>query len=148
MASFLLLFHLVVSPSSPSLTSSCFLFFFNSSIVSPSRFSFVVPRLESLFSARGRHFAPSNLRAWKNYPCNVSSYEMAYFSSIFFKFCALHWPLRAWQFACARKIFSVHYILSSLVSSHHSFIFIGFSAGEGAASFNLSYKCDNVSSIT
>ena len=27
------------------------------------------PRLESLFSAHGRYFAPSNLRAKKNYPC-------------------------------------------------------------------------------
>ena len=71
-------------------------------------------RLESLFSTRGRYFASSNMRAWKNYPFIVSTYEMAYFSSIFLKFCALHWSLRAWHFACARKIFSVHYILSSL----------------------------------
>ena len=50
----------------------------------------------------------------ENYPFIVSPYEMACLSSIFFKLCALHWLLRAWQFACARKIFSVHYILSSL----------------------------------
>ena len=71
-------------------------------------------RLESLFSARGRYFSPSNLRAWKNRPHISFPYEMVYFSSILFRFCALDWSLRAWQFACARKIFSAHYILFSL----------------------------------
>ena len=75
-------------------------------------------RLESLFSARGRYFSPSNLRAWKNRPRIFSPYEMIYFSSIFFKFWALDWALRARQFACARKIFSAHYILSNLVQVH------------------------------
>ena len=59
-------------------------------------------------------FSPSNLRAWKNRHRIFSPYTMVYFASIFFKFCALDWSFRAWQFACARKIFSAHYILSSL----------------------------------
>ena len=48
------------------------------------------------FSARGRYFSSSNLRAWKNYPriAPPPPYEMSYFSSIFFKLCALHWLLR------------------------------------------------------
>ena len=44
-------------------------------------------------------------------------------TSIFFKFCALDWPWRAWQIICARKIFSAHYILSSLVLSSLSVCF-------------------------
>ena len=59
-------------------------------------------------------FSPSNLRTLKNRPHIFSPSEEVYFSSISFKFCALDWALRAWQFACARKIFSAHYILSSL----------------------------------
>ena len=39
------------------------------------------PRLESLLSARGRYFSPSNLRAWKQHPRIASPYEMAYFSN-------------------------------------------------------------------
>ena len=77
-------------------------------------FNNILSRLESLFSARGRHFSPSNLCAWENHLRIASPREMAYFSSIFYKFCALDWPLREWQFACARKIFSAHYILFSL----------------------------------
>ena len=72
------------------------------------------PRLESLFSASGRYFSPSNLRALKTRPRIFSPYGKVYFSSISFKFCTLAWALRAWQLACARKIFSAHYILSSL----------------------------------
>ena len=51
----------------------------------------------------------------------LSPFEMTYFSSIFFKFCALDWPLRAWQFVCVRKIFNANYILSSLDSAHQNF---------------------------
>ena len=61
-------------------------------------------RLESLFSARGRYFSPSNLRTLKNRPHIFSPSEEVYFSSISFKSCALDWAL----------IFSAHYILSSL----------------------------------
>ena len=74
---------------------------------------FQTPRLESLFSARGRYFSPSNLRALKTRPRIFSPYEKVYFSSISFKLCTLAWALRAWQLACARKIFIAHYILSS-----------------------------------
>ena len=72
------------------------------------------PRLESLLSARGRNFSPSNLCALKSRPRISSPYEMVYFSSIMFKFCALEWALRSWQVACARKIFRAHDVLSSL----------------------------------
>ena len=40
-------------------------------------------------------------------------------NGIFFQFCALHWSLHAWQFACARKIFSVYYILFSLADYYY-----------------------------
>ena len=40
--------------------------------------------------------------------------EMAYFSSIFFKFYVLVWTLGTWQIARAQKVFSTHYMLSSL----------------------------------
>ena len=73
----------------------------------------------SLFSARGRYFSPSNLCAWENHPrIAPPPYEMTYCSSIFFKFCALDGLLRAWQFAYAWKIFSAHYILSSVATAH------------------------------
>ena len=70
--------------------------------------------MESLLSARGRNFSPSNLCALKSRPRISSPYEMVYFSSILFKFCALEWALRSWQVACARKIFRAHDVLSSL----------------------------------
>ena len=48
----------------------------------------------------------------------ISSYLLpvrnGIFFQIFFKFCALDLALCVWQSACARKIFSAHYILSSL----------------------------------
>ena len=52
----------------------------------------------------------------KTTPAPPPPYEMTYFSSMFYKFCALDWPLRAWQFVCARKFFSTHFILSSLAN--------------------------------
>ena len=64
---------------------------------------------------------PVNMRAWKNCPSISSPYESVYFSSMFFKFCALDRLLRAWEFACARKIFSAHYILSSLAIKKRRF---------------------------
>ena len=53
-----------------------------------------------------RMFFAIKLRAWKNRPHISSPYEVVYFSSILFKFCAPDWSLHAWQFACARKIVS------------------------------------------
>ena len=41
----------------------------------------IAARLESLFSARGRYFSPSNLRTWKNHPALPPPYEMTYFSN-------------------------------------------------------------------
>ena len=46
--------------------------------------------------------------------CNGTFLKVPALDKYIFKFCALDWPLRAWQIICARKIFSVHYILSSL----------------------------------
>ena len=60
---------------------------------------------------------PIKFARLENRPRIFSPYEMVYFSNIFFKFCALDWTLHEWQFACARKIFSAHYILPSLGSS-------------------------------
>ena len=57
-------------------------------------------RLESLFSARGRYFFSSSLRAWKKPPsqrfpiCNGTFLqEPAHLTSVFFKFCALDWRM-------------------------------------------------------
>ena len=55
----------------------------------------------------------------RQFPClgnhlrSGPTYEAVYFSRLFSRFCALEWPLHAWQLACAQKIFSVHCILSS-----------------------------------
>ena len=67
------------------------------------------------FCARKIFFAIKFARL-KNRPRISSPYEMVYFSSIMFKFCALDWVLHAWQLACAWKIFSAHDILSSLAT--------------------------------
>ena len=58
----------------------------------------------------------------KTTPHTASPYEMTHFSSTFFKFCALDWLLRAWQFVCAPKIFSMHNIPSSLDHKWQKFL--------------------------
>ena len=78
-------------------------------------------RLESLFSARGRYFSPSYLRAWKNHSPFASLYEIAYFSSIFFKFCELDLGV-ARMTACLRAE-DLQRALHSFQSGRLSFFF-------------------------
>ena len=80
-------------------------------------------KTEKFVSCARKLFFPVEFARMRKPPPHGLSppFEMAYFSSIFFKFCALDWPLRAWQFVCARKIFSANYILSSLNSAHQNF---------------------------
>ena len=66
-----------------------------------------------VFPAR-KIFFPIKFACLKNRPRISSPYETVHFSSTFSKFCGLGWALRALQLACAWKIFSAHYIISSL----------------------------------
>ena len=77
----------------------------------------------------------SHSQAWENHPRNASKYVMLYFSCIFSTICALDWPLSAWQFACVRKYFSTHYILSSLGQRKPS------KSREGAHAFRGTFIC-------
>ena len=71
---------------------------------------------------RAEDIFPIKFARLEQSPCNAFTFVILYLSTMFCKFCAVGWPLRAWQFACYQKknlesclkIFSAHYKLSSL----------------------------------